>query len=92
MKPNKPKEETTCDLRQCRAHGAIPRPTRLARSTTRGGDILTVVIVAMRAMLTRRSSVPDGTFPEADRRGYEKFCEARSIQGLSPQPLNALSP
>ena len=48
------------------------------------GDILTVGFVAMRAMLTRRSSVPDGTSPEADRRGYEKFYEALSIPELIP--------
>ena len=48
------------------------------------GDILTVVIVAMQAMLTRRSGASDGPFPEADRRGYQKLYEARSTSALIP--------
>ena len=48
------------------------------------GDIWTVVIVAMQAMLTPRPGVPDGTPAPADRGGYEKFYEARSIIRLVP--------
>ena len=50
------------------------------------GEIMTVVIVAMRAMLTRRPSA-DGT--EDGRRGYEKFFEARTIPGLVPGCVGA---
>ena len=45
------------------------------------GEIMTVDIVAMRAMLTRRPNA-DGT--EDGRQGYEKFFEARTIPGLVP--------
>lgn len=50
------------------------------------GEIMTVVIVAMRAMLTRRPSA-DGT--EDGRRCYEKFFEARTIPGLVPGRVGA---
>ena len=45
------------------------------------GDILTVVIVAMRAMLTRRSSVPDGTSPEADPGATKSSTKRGPFQG-----------
>jgi len=47
-------------------------------------DVWTVVVVAMQAMLARRASAGDVASDEADRRGYEKFFEARSIPGLIP--------